>query len=366
MTWMSIALFGCVAASAACTRTATTTVTESESTIPAINEMQIKQNLLERHSLSDAVELQILAQTQSSDVSHLEFPTSLGSSPDGNIYIADNNGDAIYHTTSKLKVLKKLSAEDGHLVYPNTIQVRQNEILISDNDGIKVFERDGSFQRLLRIYYTVFDFALDSAGNIFANPIFSAPKDSDALVVSLNHQGMRVGSFGKRMNRAEHDGLEDRTYISVVDHLVIVAFRHRPLLQIYSNKTGELLREIDVTHPIFPDLAKLEEDKKFVNPKPGVVRLPVYISGVDVMDSRIFVLLCLPQPEIVEFHIQGRETARFRSTASVSAFSYFGFRAGSAGKARRFTLGILNSYRDPVLMILTSHDKTTQTKENSK
>src|SRR6185503_17494702 len=169
-TWMSIALSGCLAVSAACTRTNTTSATESHSALPAVNEMQIKRDLLEGHALPNAVELEVLRQTQSSDASYLEYPTSLASSDDGDIYISDNNGDAIYHTTSNLKVLNKLPAEDGHLAYPNTIQVRQNEIFISDNDGIKIFERNGSFQRLLRIYYTVFDFALDPAGNIFANP----------------------------------------------------------------------------------------------------------------------------------------------------------------------------------------------------
>ena len=363
---MSIALSGYLAVSAACTPTNTTSATESYSALPAVNEMQIKRDLLEGRALPKAVELQVLRQTQKADVSYLKYPTSLAASDDGDIYISDNNGDAIYHTTSTFKVLNKLPAEDGHLVYPNTIQVRLNEILISDNDGIKVFEPNGSFQRLLRIYYTVFDFALDSAGNIFANPIFSAPKESDSLIVSLNKQGMRVGGFGKRMNRAEHDGLEDRAYIRAVDNLVIAAFRHQPRVQIYSSTTGELLREIDISHPAFPSLAKLEEDKKFVNPKPGVVRLPVYLSGVDVTTNRIYVLLCLPQPEIIEFNIQGQEMARYRSASSVSAFSYFGFRAHSAGKAQQFTLGMMNPYHDPVLMVLTSNNKTTQRKENSK
>lgn len=363
---MSIALAGCIAGSAACTRTRTTSATDTQSALPAINEMQIKRNLLESHPLPNAVELEILRRTESSNVSYLEFPASLAASDDGDLYISDNNGDAIYHATSTLEVLNKLPAQDGHLAYPNTIQVRQNEIFISDNDGIKVFGRDGSFQRLLRIYYTVFDFALDSAGNIFANPIFSAPKESDSLVVNLNKDGMRVGSFGKRLNRTEHDGLEDRTYISTADDMVIAAFRHRPCFQIYNSKTGELLREIDVMHPAFPELTKLAEDTKFVNPKPGVVRLPVYISGVDITASRIYVLLCLPQPEIVEFSIQGQELARYRAKSSVSAFSYFGFRARSAANAHRFTLGIMNPYHDPVLMVLSSKDKTNRRKENSK
>jgi hypothetical protein len=362
---MSIALSACLAVSAACTRNNTTSATESHSALPAVNEMQIKRDLLEGQALPNAVELKVLRQTKNSDTSDLKYPTSLASSDDGDIYILDNNGDAIYHTTSTFKVLNKLPAEDGHLVYPNTIQVRQNEIFTSDNDGIKVFERNGSFQRLLRIYYTVFDFALDSAGNIFANPIFSAPKQSDSLIVSLNKQGMRVGGFGKRVNRPEHDGLEDRTYISAVDNLVIAAFRHQPRVQIYSSTTGELLREIEINHPAFPGLAKLNEDKNFVNPKPGVVRLPVYISGVEVIADRIYVLLCLPQPEIIEIDIQGQEMARYRSTSSVSAFSYFGFRARLAGEAQQFTLGIMNPDRNPVLMVLISN-KVTQRKKNSK
>jgi hypothetical protein len=362
---MSIALSGYLAVSAACTRTSTTSATESHSALPAVNEMQIKRDLLEGRALPDAVELRVLRQTQRSDTSYLKYPTSLALSDDGDIYISDNNGDAIYHTTSTFKGLNKLPAEDGHLVYPNTIQVRQNEILISDNDGIKIFERNGSFQRLLRIYYTVFDFALDSAGNIFVNPIFSAPKESDWLIVSLNKQGMRVGGFGKRVIRAEYEGLEDRTYVCAVDNIVIAAFRHQPRVQIYSSTTGELLREIYINHPVFPGLAKLKEHQTFVNPKPGVVRLPVYISGVDVIADRIYVLLCLPQPEIIEFNIQGQEMVRYRSTSSASAFSYFGFRARSSGKAQQFTVGMMNPDHNPVLMVLTSNNKTTQRKENS-
>ncbi|HXQ69066.1 MAG TPA: hypothetical protein VN844_01150 [Pyrinomonadaceae bacterium] len=361
---MSIALSGCIAASAACTRSSTTSATESHSGLPAVNEMQIKRDLLEGHALPDAVELEVLRQTPSSDASYLEYPTSLASSDDGDIYISDNNGDAIYHATSTLTALNKLPAEDGNLKYPNTIQVRQNEIFISDNEGIKIFDRNGSFERLLRIYYTVFDFALDSAGTIFANPIFSEPKESDSLLVSLNKQGMRVGGFGKRMNRAEHDGLEDRTYICAADDLVIAAFRHRPHVQIYSSKTGELLREMGVSHPAFPGLAELAEDRKFVNPKPGVVRLPVYISGVDVTANKIYVLLCLARPEIVEFTLQGQEMARYRAKSSVSALSYFGFRAHSARNSQQFTLGMMNPYQDPVLMVLTSNAKTNQRKEN--
>lgn len=117
-TWMSIALSGYLAVSAACTRTNTTSATDSHSALPAVNEMQIKRDLLEGRALPNAVELRVLRQTQRSDTSYLKYPTSLASSDDGDIYISDNNGDAIYHTTSTFKVLNKLLAEDGHLVYP--------------------------------------------------------------------------------------------------------------------------------------------------------------------------------------------------------------------------------------------------------
>lgn len=364
-TWISIALLIGISVLAACSRNATTTGNEPDSAIPVANEMHIKRDLLESHPLPEAAQLEVLRQIKISDASPLKYPISLASSDDGDIYISDNNGHAIYHTTPGLRLFNKLPAEDGHLQYPNTIQMRQDEIVISDNDGIKIFARNGSFQRLLRIYYAVFNFAVDSAGNIFANPIFSAAKESDSLVVSLNKEGMRVGGFGKRLNRKEHEGLEDRTYLCLVDEMVIVAFKHRPRVQIYHRQTGELLREINVTHPVFPDLAKLEEDRKFVNPRQGVVRLPVYISGADVSANKIYVLLSLPQPEIVEFSIQGQEVTRYRAKSSVSASSYFGFGVRSTGDAHQFTLGMVNPNLNPVLMTLTSNAKTHKGKENS-
>lgn len=362
---MSIALSGCVVALTACTRTNTTSATEGQSAVVAVSEIQIKRDLVGSQPLPKAIELAVVRQTQHSDASRLKYPTSLALSDDGDVYISDNNGDAIFHTTSALNLLTRLPADEGHLVYPNTIQVSQNRILISDSDGIKVFDRNGAFQRLLRIYYTVFDFALDSAGNIFANPIFTAPKESDSLLVRLNEDGMRIGGLGTRMNRAEHEGLDDRTYIRAVDNLVIAAFKHRSSVQIYSSKTGDLLREINVDHPAFPGLARLEEDPKFVNPKKGVVRLPVYIGGVDVTANKIFVLLCLPQPEIVEFSLQGKETDRYRAESSISAQSYFGFRARSTGNVRQFTVGMMDSYHSPVLMVLSSDAKKYRRKEDS-
>jgi hypothetical protein len=196
---------------------------EPGSAVPSRNEIHIKRELLEKYSLPDATVLETVRQIQSSDASQLQYPISLASSPEGDIYISDNNGHAIYHTAPSLKVLNKLPTQDGHLQYPNTIQVRQKDIFISDTDGIKIFARDGSFQKLVRIYYAVFDFAVDSRGNLIANPIFSAPKESDPLIVSLNNEGMRVRSFGKRMSRTEHDGLEDRLYVRVADELLVVA-----------------------------------------------------------------------------------------------------------------------------------------------
>jgi hypothetical protein len=243
--------------------------------------------------------------------------------------------------------------------------VRQSKIFISDNDGIKVFGRDGSFLELLRIYYSIFHFTVDAQGNIFANPSFIEPKESDPLIVSLDAKGMRVGGFGKRMNRADHDGLEDRVYLCAVDEMAIAAFKHRPRVQVYDRKTGELIREFDVTHPMFPDLLKLAEDKQYVKPRPGVVRLPLYISGVEATPTRIYVLLSLPQPEIIEFSIRGQEIARYRAQLSPSVFSYFGFDVRSTESARQFTVGMFDQQRRPVLATFSPATNLTQTKEKS-
>jgi hypothetical protein len=331
--------------------------------------MYIKQRLLEAHSVSDAVVLTTVRQIGGAR-GLMEYPVSLASSEDGNIYISDNNGQALYHALPDLATLKKLptSGENGQLQYPNTVQTWRKEILVSDNDGIKVFGRNGSFRKLLRTYYAAFHFTVDADGKIYANPTFLTPKESDPLIVKLDEKGTRVAGFGKRLNRTEHNNLEDEAYLCELHGNLVVAFKHQPLVQIYSSQEGKLLREFNVSHPVFGELKKLGEDKEFVNPKKGVIMLPRYMGGVKAINDKIYVLLHLPRLEIVEFDFQGKETDRYRAPEELSAANYFGFDVRLAGDSRQFVVGVIDPIHVPALITLRPNVKaqTSNKKERAK
>jgi len=355
---VSLALTICALISGACSQSASTSGGVTDAAKPLPNEMYIKQRMLEAHSPPDAAVLTTVKQMRGTE-GLMEYPVSLASSDDGNIYISDNNGQALYHAPPDLVTLKKLltSGENGQLQYPNTVQIWRNEILVSDNDGIKVFGRNGSFRKLLRTFYATFHFTVDTHRNIYANPTFLMPKESDPLIVKLDEKGMRVAGFGKRLNRKEHNYLEDEAYLCELNGNLVAAFKHQPLVQIYSSEEGKLLREFNVSHPVFGDLKRLEEDKEFVNPKEGVIMLPRYMGGVKAISDKIYVLLYLPRPEIVEFDFQGKETGRYRAQEELSAANYFGFDVRLAGDSRQFVVGVIDPLHMPALITLRPNVK---------
>jgi hypothetical protein len=106
------------------------------------------------------------------------YPVSLAAGKEGGAYISDNNAQRIeyYPPNSDRIVSLPAQQEKGQLEWPNTVRLFKNSIFISDNDGIKVFKRDGSFQRLLRIYYQAASFVVASDGSIYANPEFAVQK----------------------------------------------------------------------------------------------------------------------------------------------------------------------------------------------
>ena len=355
-------------ACSACVRNSAETKAESDPFKPLPIELSTKQSLLRKYPAPSAISLTVMKQTHSNE-NPLNYPVSLASSDDGSFYISDNNGHAVFYISSDLASVKKVSDKNGErqLQYPNTVQMQQDKLFVSDNDGIKVFTPDGSLQKTLRSFYAYFHFTVDSTESIFLNPILLNPKETDPLIVKLDKEGSRISGFGQRLNRLDHNNLEDEAYLCEVSGKVIAAFKHRPLIQIYDGNTGELVHEFSVTHPIFDDLKKLGEDKDFIHPKEGVLLLPRYIGGVRATLDRIFVLLYLPQAEILELNFQGQEIARYRATEQVAASDYFGFDVRSIGDKHQFTVGSIDTLHVPTLAVFSdATSQNQQTKEGSK
>lgn len=242
----------------------------------------------------------------------LVYPVSLAARSEGGVYISDNNAHRVdyYPLNSDEIVSLPTQAGKGQLDWPNTIRLMKDSILVSDNDGIKVFKLDGSFQRLLRIYYQASSFAVDASGNIYGNPHFATQKSSNPLIVKLNSEGTLVKGFGTRIGLSDHFGLDDKAFLCCTGKYLFVAFMHRPEVQMFDTQ-GTFIREFRLDHPSFDQLALLLVDERFVHPGAGRVRLPQYVAGASVVGDRLLILLDLPMVQIVEFDFEGHELARY-------------------------------------------------------
>lgn len=270
-----------------------------------------------------------------------DYPSSMVADNDGNILIADNNAHAIdlYSAkTNEISVLPTPTGE-GALRFPLVVRKAQQKIYVEDDEGIKIFKENGQYERLLRTYLSMWDFVIGKDGSIYANTALKAATESDGLIVKLNPNGERVSSFGQRFKQSQYRGMDDRVFMECSWPLLFVAFKHQPLVAVYDLTTEKLVREFSIQHPVFSRLEALSKDESFTNPSASAVSLPRYVAGIAAVDDRVFVLLHLPQVEIVEFDFLGNEKARFRSSEINNVLNYFGLGIQSKRGVRKFYVG---------------------------
>lgn len=301
-------------------------------------EDDIKNQALQGASGAASGTLTVERSFQSDGRGPLVYPVSLAALDKGGVYISDNNAHRIdyYPPDSNEIVALPSQVRNGRLEWPNTIRLVKDSILVSDNDGIKVFKRNGSFQYLLRIYYQASSFAVDAAGNIYANPHFAIQKPSDPLIVKLNNEGTLIRRFGTRLSLSDHFGLDDKAFLCCAGSYIFVAFMYRPEVQVYDAQ-GRFIREFRIEHSCFDKLARLLSDERFTHPSKGTVRLPRYVAGLSVVEDRLLVLLDLPRAEVAELDFQGHELAHYSSNYQPFPHArYRAFDAKLVGNAYRF------------------------------
>jgi len=302
-------------------------------------EETIKSTTLQGSSISRPKNLKIERQTDYERGSNGPFvyPVSLAASNDSGVYVSDNNAHAIlFQPPDAGSATAPVHTQGGsRLVWPNTIQIWRNSLFISDNEGIKVFGRDGSFQRLMKTYYGINNFTIGIDGKIYINPRFRNQKSSNPLIVQVDSQGTRIQAFGDRVDNSNHGDLDDQAYLCASPDVIVAVFKHRPIVYVYNLK-GKLLRQFSLNHPVFGSLAALTANESFIHPEPNKFRLPLYVAGARLVGNRLLVLLHLPDPEIVELNLKGEELNRYKANGSFSSTGYRGFDAHRSGDTYHF------------------------------
>jgi hypothetical protein len=327
----------CITCCWACTKT----VAVKPAAKPSSGDFETKKAALKELPPTRAISLRQESSIKNGAGAHFDYPSSMFTDNDGNILIADNNAHAIDLYSAKTNETSVLPTPigEGALRFPLVVRKAQQKIYVVDDEGIKIFKENGQFERLLRTHLSMWDFVVDKDGSIYANTAHKAATESDGLIVKLNPNGEQISSFGRRFKQSQYRGMDDRVFMECSWPLLFVAFRHRPLVAVYDLTTEKLVREFSIQHPVFSRLDALSKDESFTNPSASAVSLPRYIAGIAATDDRVFVLLHLPQVEIVEFDFLGNEKARFRSSEVNNVLNYFGFGIQNKRGVRKFYVG---------------------------
>ncbi|MFZ0750740.1 MAG: hypothetical protein WAM70_15360, partial [Pyrinomonadaceae bacterium] len=339
--------FAVLSVTAACAERSKSASTKAK---PHFPELTIKQKL-QAESAGGSQSLRPSRLLENRGNAEFALPTALTYANNGDLYILDNNGHAVHRWSGgETKANVFLMQHVGALNFPYAGQIANQRLYISDNDGIKVFSTKGEFERLIRVYFGVFSFAITDKETFLISPLIRKPEAQSPLIVELDSHGKLIRGFGRRPNT--HESLDAQAFLSVEKNQLFVAFKYRPVVEVYDIASGRLSRTIDVSHSIFPQLAA-QMSAGSEGSERG--RLPRYLAGIKVIDGRIFLCLYLPKPEIWEMRDDGQRLRQFQVECPSSALDIFGFDVRARGNSVTIALGLIDPALSPSVAEITTN-----------
>ncbi len=299
-------------------------------------ELELKERL-QNETAVQAVPLKLHRSVNNGQGAEFVVPAAVAYSSTGNLYVSDNNTHSVHAWQTESSAISDLTltSQVHPLKFPTSVEIWDGNIFVSDDEGIKVLGLDGKFQRHLRTYYGIFHFAISDKGTIFASVIMRKPDAQDPLIVEFDQAGKVVRKIGSRSTRAGLGDLENQGFVALSKNLLIVAFKYRPIVEVYNVDSGEMVRTFNVKHPVF---ASLGNESRLQQPN----LVPRYVAGVTVVKDRIFLCLHLPVPEVWELNEEGKVLAELRADGLPRAIHVFGFDARLKGDEPYFAIGVLD------------------------
>lgn len=309
--------------------------------------MDIENRIWEQTPRDAARELRTIIDFKIGQHIRISRPASFLISVDHNLYIVDNNGGKLFKVTPDFLSITELGI--NQLSYPTMIREARNELHVYDNYGINIIRKDGQLIRIVKSYLKIEDFDIIDEKTYIVS-LAELKRDIDPNFVALiDWSGKRIDSMGE-IHSFEYPNIENRAFLHIQDGKVYVCYKFDPLFEIYDLRSKALLHSFNINASIFPRLVELKQDKKFVNPEPGIFKIPRFVAGFRIVQDKIFILLHTPNPEIVEFTLDGKEVRRFISSGT-KVLDYFGFDVLVTDDVPEFFVGTIDYSSKPSLVV---------------
>jgi hypothetical protein len=310
-------------------------------------ELELKERLLHEAG-SQAAPLTARRSVRGGQGAEFVVPAGIAYSETGDLYVTDNNTHTLHlwRARSPLAEALKMPPGENQLQFPTTVRVWKGKVHVSDNDGIKILSAGGQFERLIRPYFGIFNFAITNGGTIIASVTIRNPGAQAPLMVELGQGGRVIREIGSRGAVTGGDGRDGQAFIAVSEKLLVAAYKYRPVVEVYDLATGKLIRQLEINHPVFASLrresgAALSGAKADVDAKAESNLAPRYVAGVKVLGNRILLCLHLPAPEVWEMDEKGKVLAQYRASGLPRAIHVFGFDAQVNGDERKIAVGVV-------------------------
>lgn len=285
-------------------------------------------------------------------------PASFICSNDANLFLVDNQTSSIFKVSSDFQTFEEFIKKDGNkdsLEFPFQIKEFSNNLYINDNEGLKVFSKEGQFQKAIKSYIGIGDFTVLKNDEYLVTEHISQGKNNAPLILKLDLNGKKTDSIGQ-IKTSENIGLENQIFLERTETQIVVAYKYLPLIEIYDLPKKNLISSFKVQASIFDELIKLKENKEIINPEPGRYNLPSFIGGIKLYNNKLYVLLNLPFPEIIEFNFKGEEIGRYRSS-EIKTENYFGFDIREVNNTTQFVVGHWNVSHIPFISVYAKPNK---------
>lgn len=306
----------------------------------------IKKKLWQNAPRDDALNLSKVRGYEIKDSVSIGRPGSFVVSGDNTIYIDDNAHGKVYKVSPDMRSTSDLGVSG--LVNPMRMREFNDKLFIYDNSGINVYDKTGQLVKTIRPFLKVEDFDLiDEETTVIS--LASLKADDTSVYALLNSAGKRTDSIGQ-LRPAEYPEVENKTYLEARDGKLYACYKYEPVCEIYDLKTRALLKTFPLKSTVFPQLVDLKKDRNFVNPQPGVFKVSKFVGGLRIANNKLYVLLHTPNPEIVEFSLDGEEVQRYRSDETM-AIEFFGLDVRVTNGTKQFFVGAFDYSSNPSIMV---------------
>jgi hypothetical protein len=198
------------------------------------------------------------------------------------LYTADNQSNSIYVLSDKGTLVysnERHGQGPGDLQNPWKMEFSDDNLFVSDLNGLSIFGKDLVFKRRMKLFKDVYSMTASD------KYIFIAEGQSQVLISSFDHSGKKVSSFG------------DRYHIEPCNSEGPITFRSYDTLYHLSNLIyGQ--KEVYFISQIFGDIFAYSEDGRLLNKKE--------FSGEERIDRNKRILLSSGLPDLRTIGIRSR------------------------------------------------------------